>query len=267
MHGKDSVPSTGIWLELYNEYNLGALQGSIIILDAKSRVGIAEKVKEITDFDPRKDHYEDLKLMSRTQASKFTNDEKFISLPPREAFVEVRRLTNTYHTPGYQGMLVEDVMSLNCPCFVSVENFDVFTNLQLSDIICLEKLAGAHVCLIYSGDNKASPKAVKKLRELNNKPWVHFGDYDPAGIHIAIARLKATHIIVPNIDAIKTSLALTNKLVFASQYIQLNKLKQIIPASIIPHVEFIKENNIAIMQEQLISHNIPLSLICCIKKQ
>jgi len=261
MYCENSVPATGVWLEFYSEYNLGVLQGNIIVLNATSRIGIAEKVKEIIGLDPSKDNYDDLKLMSRTQVSKITNQEKFISLPPREVFVEVRHLTSTYHAPGYQGMLVQDVMSLNCACFVSVENFDVFANLQLGDLTCLKKLAGANVLLVYSGDNKASPKAVKKLIELNNRPWVHFGDYDPAGIHIAIVKLKATHLIVPNINHIKSSLALTNKFVFNEQHVQLNKIKQITTDTITPHVEFIKKNSIAIMQEQLISHGIPLSLI------
>jgi hypothetical protein len=261
INAKDLVPASGIWLDLHSEYNIGIRQGNHIALSAKSRIEIANLVKKSIGLDPRKHHYSDLKAMSRTQVSALTKDEKLISLPPREKFVEVRLLIKDYCAPGYQGMLVDDVLALDNQCIISIENFDTFSNIQRGDLNCTMTLSGQTMCVVFAGDTKANPKAVKALMTSNTTPWIHYGDYDPAGLHIGMVRLKVDYIIVPKATERERLLALSNEKVHKRQYVQLNIIKAFTQPEIAEHITFIKKNNIAVMQEQLISHQVGLILI------
>tara|TARA_B100000809_G_C15063262_1_gene503211 strand:+ start:361 stop:1200 length:840 start_codon:yes stop_codon:yes gene_type:complete len=256
-----TVSFKGIWEELYTEYNIGVRIGSLIHLDASARIKIAEVIKQQVDLDPRIDHYDELIKLSRTEVSKRTRYEKLISLPPREAFVETRTLDKDFVKPGYEGMLVEDIVSLKPQCIISVENFDTFANLQRGQLSCANSFSGDDVFLIYVGDNQASPKSVQKLRDTYQLQWIHFGDYDPAGIHIGLVRLSADYLILPILehsDFIKNS---SNTKKFHQQHIQLNKIMSIKSPALKPHLDFIASNEIAVMQESLIGHEITLQVI------
>lgn len=261
INGTDTVPAKGVWLEFNADYGIGTRQRNTILLGPKCRISISEIVKNMTNLDPRIDHYDDLSEMTRTQLSKKTPYEKLLSLPPREAFVEVRVLTKDHCKSGYQGMLVDDVNVLKKNCIISVENFDVFANIQIEHIRCASQLAGDSMVVIFTGDNVANPKAIKKLMKLNSVPWVHFGDYDPAGIHIGIVRLEADYLIIPTNMDFGEFKNINNKDKFEGQTVQLNKIVTCTNGEVYSHVSFIKNNCVAVMQEHLISHEIPLSLI------
>jgi hypothetical protein len=259
INGKAEVPAKGIWLRLNSEYNIGTRDNKCFLLTSADRVKTAEIVKKVTDLDPRLDNYAELTKMSRTQISKKTRFEKFLSLPPRADFLEVRILTEDGTPPGYKGMLVEDFLAQNVTCIISVENFDVFANLQTSNLDCIKALAGEVLYIVFAGDNKANPKVIKKLKSLVKVPWVHFGDFDPAGIHISKVRLNADYLILPEIKN-ETLLKLNNPLKFQDQNVQLKNIKAI-EGPLTEYIDFISSNEVAIMQEQLISHQIPLTLV------
>lgn len=260
---KQFVAAKGIWLQIYSEYSIGVRQGNQIELDAQSRIDIAKLVKVQTELDPRKDNYADLKEKSRTEISILTRHEKFISRPPRSAFVEVRILSDDYCLPGYAGMLVADILALDKHCIISIENFDTFANIQRSDLACLKALPTDNLVIVFAGDNIASPKAVKELRTKIDKPWIHFGDYDPAGIFISLLRLKADSIILPTLSVAENiMIELSNEAVFDEQYAQLRGVIKVgTNKAITEHVTFIAMNKIAVMQEQLIAHKITLTLL------
>lgn len=261
INAKQSVPAKGIWLELHSEYNIGKREGESINLNAKSRIHIANIVKELIGLDPRVDHYHELTQMSRTQISKRTRKEKFISLPPREAFVEVRILNQDDCDAGYQGMIVKDALAIEKKCIISVENFDTFANIQKSNLECVSDIAGDTLFIVFAGDNIANPKAVQELKQKSDALWVHYGDYDPAGIHISLVRLKADRLIVPSLKAKQSLLEMSNPELFAQQSVQLHHVLPFTQHGIAEHIAFMKDNRVAVIQEQLTSHQIPLTLL------
>ena len=260
--GKQFVAAKGIWLQIHKEYSIGVRQGQQIELNAQSRIDIAKLVKAQTDLDPRKDNFSDLQAKSRTEISLLTRHEKFISRPPRSAFVEVRILSANFCVPAYCGMLVLDVLSLEMNRIISIENFDTFANIQRTDLDCICALPNEDLVIVFAGDNMASPAAIQELRAKSDKPWVHFGDYDPAGIHISIFRLKADAIILPDFASVKDILlGLSKRNVFEEQYAQLNSIIKVGSGiAISDHISFIAEQSIAVMQEQLIAHKVKLKL-------
>lgn len=260
---QDRVPARGIWLEFHREYGVGKRSGKELLITPQERITIAEHVKNLTDLDPRVDDYEKLSNMDRIQKSKITRFEKLMSLPPRETFLEVRILPRQTSTPaGFQGMLVDQFISLEASCIISVENFSVFANLQKENLECLSGTFNGDYHVVYVGDNVASPKAVKSLRELSTVPWINFGDFDPSGIHIGVTRLKADFLILPLLEQQHTILMkLNNSKKYEDQYIHANLIASYQDTSIKKHIDFILDKHIAIMQEQLISHSVSLDLV------
>jgi hypothetical protein len=254
----DNVPAKGIWLALFNEYNVGIRQVDLITLTATNRAFIREKVKSLTGFDPVDEPAEKLAQRTRTQNSESGKNEKFISLKPREAFLEYRVLTLKADTQGYLGGDVDQVLSLGIETVISVENFDTFASVsypQLSEAISTSK----PILVVYRGDNIASPKAVSKLRNRFNKTWFHFGDFDPQGINIGAVDMKANGIILPVLEDIEANLSLSQKDVYLRQ--NKNLMPAHIQTPLKDHIELMKSEKLAIMQEHICAHKLRLTSI------
>jgi len=96
----DNVPAKGIWLALFNEYDVGTRQVDLITLTATNRAFIREKVKSLTGFDPIDEPAEKLAQRTRTQNSESGKNEKFISLKPRG----FHRISGTYFQNCHSGL-------------------------------------------------------------------------------------------------------------------------------------------------------------------
>lgn len=252
----DTVPAKGIWLALLNEYNAGTRQLDIITLTATNRLFIREKVKELIGFDPVDDPAEELSKLTRTQISEFGKNEKFISLKPREMFIEYRVLTSEIDTQGYLGGCVEQILALGIKTVISVENFDTFVSItheQLSVAVDTNKA----ILVVYRGDNKASPKAVTALRKSNVGMWYHFGDFDPQGINIGIVEIKANGLILPTLESIRANLSLSQYHVYSRQNEKL--LDTHMEEGLNPYLSLMKTEKLAIMQEHMCAHGLALT--------
>jgi len=251
----DNVPATGIWLAFQNEYNVGSRQNELINLSATNRSFIRDKVKHLTGFDPVDDPAEELAQHTRTENSRRGKKEKFLSLKPREVFLEYRILTATSATQGYLGGDVNQILALNVNTLISIENFDTFAYIQHSQ---LSKVIGEEetIIVIYRGDNIASPKAVLALRNAHKGAWFHFGDFDPQGINIGVVDMKAHGLILPTIEAIRENLTLSQKDVYLNQNKKL--MAAHIDTSLAKHLKLMKSEELAIMQEHICAHQLPL---------
>lgn len=251
----NSVPATGIWLAFLDEYNTGTRQSGMINLSASDRLFIKTKVKDLTGFDPVDDLAEKLVQRTRTENSRRGKKEKFLSLKPREVFLEYRLLTPTREAQGYLGGDINQVLDLNVNTVISIENFDTFAYIQHSQ---LSKLIGEEeqIIVVYRGDNIASPKAVLALRNAYEGAWFHFGDFDPQGVNIGVVDMQAHGIILPTIESIRENLYLSQKDVY------LNQNKQLMLAHIgtllTEHLKLMESHELAIMQEHICSHQLPL---------
>lgn len=254
----DNVPAKGIWLALFNEYNIGSRHLDLITLTATDRAFIRQKVKRLTGFDPVDDPAEKLAQRTRTQNSEIGKNEKFISLKPREAFLEYRILTSKADTQGYLGGAVEHVLSLGIATVVSVENFDTFASVsytQLSEAIHTSE----PVIVVYRGDNIASPKAVSTFRNRLKGTWLHFGDFDPQGINIGIVDMRADGIILPMLEDIIANLSLSQQEVYLRQ--NKNLMHAHIETPLKDYIELMKSEKLAIMQEHICARQLRLVTI------
>lgn len=254
----DTVPAKGIWLALLNEYNAGTRQLDIITLTATNRLFIREKVKELIGFDPVDDPPEELSKRTRTQISEIGKNEKFISLKPREMYIEYRVLSSKTDTQGYIGGCVEQILGLGIRTVISVENFDTFASIsyrQLFEAINTSK----PILLVYRGDNIASPKAVINLRNSFEGAWLHFGDFDPQGINIGLVNMKANGIILPALDDVKANLSLSQREIYIRQNENLALVHMETPLK--DHIELMKSKEVAIMQEHICAHQLRLTCI------
>lgn len=255
------VANKGVWLKFHKEYGIGSISGKNLLLTATERSTIADIVKKQTDLDPRIDDYEKLSNMDRIEKSKITRFEKLMSLPPREKFLEVRMLSCDAYPVGFQGMLVEQLCSLEPECIISVENFDVFVNLQRKHLDCIKNIYQGTYYIVYVGDNIASPKAVKALREKTDTIWINFGDFDPSGIHIGVTRLKSDYLVLPSLEHKEILLKLNNPEKHSNQHVHANIVNAYESKTLKDYLTFIEKHHIAIMQEQLISHDFILCLV------
>lgn len=254
----DNVPAKGVWLALLNEYNIGSRHLDLITLTATERAFIRQKVKNLTGFDPVNDPAEKLAQRTRTQNSELGKNEKFISLKPREAFLEYRILTSNADTQGYLGGAVEHVLSLGIATVVSVENFDTFASVsytQLSEAIHTSE----PVIVVYRGDNIASPKAVSTFRSRLKGTWLHFGDFDPQGINIGIVDMRADGLILPMLEDITANLSLSQQEVYLRQ--NKNLMLAHIETPLKAHIELMESEKLAIMQEHICARQLRLVTI------
>ncbi len=81
-----------------------------------------------------------------------------------------------------------------------VENLDCFYELEKFAITETPELL-----VVYRGDKTSSQgcKALRKAWLATNKPACYFGDFDPAGVRIALAGKTYQSMLLPKLDALK----------------------------------------------------------------
>jgi hypothetical protein len=165
--------------------------------------------------------------------------------------------------------MVEDALALSPDLVISIENFDTFVWIT-SDYLrskLIGQLSVESVMLIYRGDNKALPSAVKSLREEYKGPWWHFGDFDPQGILIAITGMGADAIIVPLQNELSSLLEHAPYINNSENYhiqqnalASLEKLSNNLPV-LAEMLSYIVPRHLAICQEPITSRNLNLQVL------
>lgn len=257
----------GVWKSLYEHYGYGEHRGRFIALSSGDREQIAIRVKALTGLDPRQNERSERKNQTRTSVSPGA-DEKWQTQPPRVPFLELRYLGEA-PSEGYKGVHVEQFLLEELPKvdnIITVENFDTFVSLtrqQLHDIVP-EQLATT-TCLVFRGDNVASPKAVTRLLDIaqGRVHHIHFPDFDPAGIVLGVA-LCPDSLILPDlnsVDVYREVLRRSDK--FTRQYDYHPKAKNI--ASVYPslkrHIDYMLTMKVAPQQEPMINLELPFQEI------
>jgi hypothetical protein len=267
---KDQAPYKRVWAKLHKEYGIGKRSpcGGSLLLTASDRRTSVNAVKSDIDIDPRKFSFDDLSVMTRTESGVETRFEKLFSLAPRELFIETRdldlRKLDVDVPPGYQGSLVSNVLLTKPSIILSIENFDTFSSLQAKHLKDVTELKDKRVTCVFVGDNKATPTAVKLLRKHHIGTWLHFGDYDPAGIAIAHFKMAADAMLLPSLLGIGDRnfyRDLSDDDLFHKQCKQWVAIKN---SNYLMSLEHIKEMNLhqtAITQEVIIARSLKLESI------
>jgi len=263
---KERVKTTSKWVALHEQHDIGRLSacGRWLNLSSADRMTLKKLAIKEVGADPSKISLEELATRSRTEAASVTNDEKSISRNPRSSHVEVRGINgavgdHSHSDRGYLGMEVDEVLEMRPEGLLTVENFDTFASLKKID---LPSLITDDTLIVFRGDNKANPAAVKRLLCRHTGLHFHFGDFDSAGIRIGLQMGRNTSLILPDIGNIETLRKLSKSNSFADQESILKGLEaNVIPSSFAPYVESIRLHNLAVTQESLIANGIPLKLI------
>lgn len=272
-HAKSAVSKTEFWRSVHNAYGIGLEERDNFSLSATDRVKLARYTLSETGFDPRKDQYVDMVNMSRTESSKIGFDEKAFSANPREPFVEVRYY-NDLLDKGYRGVYVDEALSFSPDLILSIENFDTFVWIDedyLRDVLINQSLVKT-VLLVFRGDSKATPKAVKRLRNSYDGQWWHFGDFDPRGVQIAVSEMKSDFVIMPDLQSLKTLLKTHPKISDSGSFHKqtashayVENLARSVP-TLSEHLNEMILNQLAVCQEPLTSRQVSLISLSTLKK-
>lgn len=272
VNASPQVRLTNSWRALHEEYGIGSLTTcrKLLQLNPRDRQALIKWAQHELGVDPRQMSYAQVMNRTRTQAAAASNQEKGLSAAVRGNHLEVRSLTGQvgeYRHPrgGYLGLSVDEALSLPFTHIMTVENFDTFLCLSPEHV---PMLPCAATLLVFRGDNKAHPGAVKKLLNATSASLFHYGDYDPAGLRIGLSMMPGTQLLLPDLAHIASSqsgntefIRLSKLNAFAKQEIILGQLEQGVAALSIDmaaHLQFIRANQIAITQESLMAKQVPM---------
>lgn len=274
VNASPQVRLTNSWRTLHEEYGIGSLTTcrKLLRLTPSDRQALVNWAQHELGVDPRQMSHEQAMKRTRTQAAASSNQEKGLSAAVRSNHLELRSLTGQvgeYRHPfgGYLGLSVDEALSLPFTHIITVENFDTFLCLNPEH---LPMLPCASSLLVFRGDNKAHPGAVKKLIKATSARLFHYGDYDPAGLRIGFNMMPGTQLLLPDLAHITASqsantafVRLSKLNVFAKQETILGQLEQGVAALSIEmaaHLQFIRTNHIAITQESLMAKQVPMMM-------
>lgn len=261
-----TVNKTQLWVKLHNAYNIGTEQQDHFSLTARDRIKLAEQTLAQTGYDPRKDDYNKMTEMTRTQSSLRGTNEKVFSSNPRSPFIEVRLFDGSSIDSGYRGILVEDALALAPDVVLSIENFDTFVwiNEHYLRSHLIKSVDVNTVLIVFRGDTRASPKAVKSLRKSYAGAWWHFGDFDPKGLQIAVSDMKSNVVILPELNALTEHIAIQPNISDSSNYYKQQDSLNHIRSLAMPYPQLSKwiaamdENKLAVCQEPITSRELTL---------
>lgn len=272
----DTVNFNQSWQYLHREYDVGEVLpcGKKLHLSRDERNYLFEMAnKQGIDFTA--DDYRQAYHRSRTEAAATSNDEKPLAHSPRAQHLEVRSLQYNVgqyrHAPdGYLGIRIDELLQLAAQSafhrVITVENFDTFLSLQADDLSILSPAISLQEnnLLIYRGDNIASPSAVLALLPQLSQPIIHFGDFDAYGINIGLKLPGVQQLVLPDLQKVPIEIlaGLSKKEIFIKQESHLKNLMQSTqcPSVIVPLLEIMLTHRLAVTQESMMAHHIPLKI-------
>jgi hypothetical protein len=149
-----------------------------------------------------------------------------------------------------------ELKSLDINELIIVENLDTFRDFRKE---LIEGMVPA-TAILYRGDRDDTRTIklpdIKKLITKNTPSYVIYGDFDPAGIEISIS-MNCDGMILPDLNHIRGLKG--NAALYSDQHHQLARIedKGIIPSSILPWVEYLKEAKQGFTQERMTVKSIP----------
>lgn len=164
-------------------------------------------------------------------------------------------IINGAPVPGLEGaylsMSQTAVSTVECDCFMIVENYQAFTSMH--------RLAGSvqgRILAVYRGDPERPGGQVwcQKMSAALGVPLAVFADFDPAGLCIAL-HSGASSAVLPMIDAIGELQGSTHD--FTNQHIQWQQLRSTeLPGALAPYIDFLSRRQAGFTQERLLAHEV-----------
>jgi len=261
LKAKPEVPVNRLWEMLHDNYGIGIRGIGVFSLTPGHRVKLFELVKKEIGLNLKTDKYQDLKSLSQTVLSGKSNRAKSLSAKPRAPFIEFRYFDGKTIERGYHGLKVSHILTLEIDVVLSVENFDTFVSLSTEQLVNFGFKRSEKVLVVFRGDSRASPKAVQAFRKAYTGRWVHFGDFDPKGLHIGAVELKAHTLLLPTLSFLNQCKPAFNQ---PDLYNKQRLFVDIIPVQnekLRELVTIMVAGELALEQEHLIAREVPLTFV------
>lgn len=236
--------------------SLGVVRHNTIDLDPNAWGKILSLIKDETGLDIACDDIKTLSTKNRLEVSGHMCDEKLLSYAPTKDFIHIRIMGETAKD-SYLGIKVTCLPSADN--IIIVENFVPFVQLSPCHLALIDPKLSGKTLLVYRGhDHKSVYSHLALLKDLPASIYI-FADYDFSGLSIAhdlAHRLLADGVILP---ALTNSLSTLKPL--SKTFVRLAQQKRPPTSWLLPHFDRLERDFLAITQESLLAHQIPL-IIC-----
>jgi len=256
------VKATPTWRKLVDEYGLGEMRGSHIHLTRQDRKAWRELLVAECGFDPTQEGLSG----NRTEVASRTPNEKWSTESVWANMVSVTALGGDLVTAEGRCGIVHGVeyrvqsaalQPSDYEALLIVENYEAFLfihQFQLPEL--------GHVLVLYRGHDATARAVMRLLERVAGIPIIGFTDPDPAGIGILVDNPRFTHALVPGITALASAPTLAER--FALQLAARPRLKEQCTErseDFRHYVDWVLEEGVAISQEWLLGHCVPVQII------
>jgi hypothetical protein len=254
---ENEVPFNKSWQFVYNEWNLGVLNGRKLQLNSKDYAAIRQILSTMLGCDP----FDYNPNGTRIDVAGRTRNEKSSTVAPLKNTVLVTSDIGTIkgaHTNIQleKGMAVSTDFSLLDENWLStivvIENFEAFVNWHKYHVP--EELTG--VAAIYRGDNGHNAGLKSLLASRDDINLIAFTDYDPAGFAIAKG-LKSKSMLLPVIGHEIFDMGIDKPSAYQDQVLMVSRDS---PGLIQQHINGMISASSTVTQEAMCAHKIILSL-------
>lgn len=254
------------WQEIHEDTGLGVIVGKEVTFTVAERQKLRDYIQYKTGLDPS--DREVTVPTTRHETSKVTSNEKAFNASAFSHLLRVARVNGepikTIHGDAVLPMgcflsVAASNLDLTAEVVVVVENGDVMSHLH--ELRWPKSLRGA-LC-IYRGHTKDVNELKCLLKHSPPKQVLAFYDFDPAGLLMGLEdSIGIEGFVLPDIDKIAMHSNLLRRItqsnVFFAQSEQMNRLQKKVPKALVGPINVMMKSHIAIMQETMASHGLPL---------
>lgn len=262
--GKDRVRLNATWQKLYDEEGIGVLTSGMLVFSPSDRASLVDWFKGRTGINPlvqgsiQGDRIDVAKISTNEKLSTNAVFSGEIRVAARQG-VEILTINGPALTPPGSSLVIDiSSLILNDTSVILVENGAVMR--RINELV----MAPAHLnsVFVYRGHNSDAEAVSKMVASNMAVKFIGFYDFDPAGLMMAIeAGLDELFLPTFTDEMLKADILkkINQPNKFWNQSDIFVRLKRNASDSLKEFVSLMEKYELAIMQEHLIAHNIPVS--------
>lgn len=262
--GKDRVRLNATWQKLYDEEGIGVLTGGTLVFSPSDRASLVDWFKGKTGINPlvqgsiQGDRIDVAEISTNEKLSTNAVFSGEVRVAARQG-VEILTINGPALTPPGSSLVI-DIASLilNGTSIIIVENGAVMR--RINELV----MAPTHVnsVFVYRGHNSDAEAVSKMVASNMDVEFIGFYDFDPAGLMMAI-ETGLDELVLPTFTDEMLKAGILEKFnqpnKFWEQSAIFERLKRKAPDTLKEILSLMAKYELAIMQEHLIAHNIPVS--------
>lgn len=263
---KDRVRLNATWQKIYNEEGIGVLIGGMLVFSPVDRASLVDWFKGKTGINPlvqgsiQGDRIDVAEVSTNEKLSTNAVFSGEIRVAARQG-VEIHTINGPALTPPGSNLEIDiSLLILNGASVIIVENGAVMR--RINELV----MAPAHINSVFVYRGHSSDAVAVSQMVASNMAVKIMGlyDFDPAGLMMAIeAGLDELFLPALTDEMLKASILekLNQPNKFWEQSAIFERLKRKAPDTLKELLSLMAKYELAIMQEHLIAHNIPVSCL------